>query len=210
MGPCEMTLTHRLAHAALAARLALAVPNYGVSKTSLSIDRHREALDNGEILVRVQRWVLRWCLISQRGPLAPKERGLTTQDDYATNTACFPRTDDLFTDPTAHEAAKLLVEKHTHIALRIQLDPETGSINVNDQPLDLQPAFQEPKVTAIKAEVRAVLTSRSPVSLSRRLGSIRCAISRISPTVSVLRMPGMRADSTRDSVFSFQSACDQI
>ena len=33
----------------------LAIPNFEISKTSVSIDRHREALDNGEIVVRLQR-----------------------------------------------------------------------------------------------------------------------------------------------------------
>ena len=47
------------------------------------------------------------------------------------------RTDDLFSDPTADHEAKLLLEKNTHIALRIQLDKSSGKVNVNDQPLDV-------------------------------------------------------------------------
>lgn len=93
---------------------AIGAPNFEISKTSLSVDRHREALDNGEILVRVQR------------------------------------TDDLFSDRSANEDAKLLLEKNTHIALRIQLDSVAGTVNVNDEPLDL--ASDDSRVTAIKAE----------------------------------------------------------
>ena len=61
------------------------------------------------------------------------------------------RTDDLFSDPSANEDAKLLLEKNTHIALRIQLDSVAGTVNVNDEPLDL--ASDDSRVTAIKAEV---------------------------------------------------------
>jgi len=94
-----------LAAGALLASLSSAVaspnPNYEISKTSVNVNKHREKLDNGEIIVRVQR------------------------------------TDDLFSDPTADHDAKLLLEKNTHIALRIQLDKSSGKVNVNDQPLDV-------------------------------------------------------------------------
>ncbi|CAD6577361.1 MAG: hypothetical protein CYPHOPRED_000223 [Cyphobasidiales sp. Tagirdzhanova-0007] len=106
---------------------AIGAPNFEISKTSLSVDRHREALDNGEILVRVQR------------------------------------TDDLFSDPSANEDAKLLLEKNTHIALRIQLDSVAGTVNVNDEPLDL--ASDDSRVTAIKAEAfRLPAEHDSPVA----------------------------------------------
>lgn len=48
-----------VATAALLASLSSAVaspnPNYEISKTSVNVDKHREKLDNGEIIVRVQR-----------------------------------------------------------------------------------------------------------------------------------------------------------
>jgi len=113
----------------LASRAVLASPspNFELSKTSVHIDRHREALDNGEIIVRVQR------------------------------------TSDLFSDPTASQDARLLLEKDTHIALRIQLDPTAGSVNINDHPLDV--ASEEPSVAVITADTFTLPTTHdSPVA----------------------------------------------
>ena len=66
------------------------------------------------------------------------------------------RTDDLFSDATAHEEAKLLLEKRTHIALRIHLDSEQGKLNVNDEPLDIL-SHQPISVGGIKVEVCLLL-----------------------------------------------------
>ena len=70
------------------------------------------------------------------------------------------RTDDLFSDPTAQAEAKLLLEKNSHILLRIHLDQEQGKLNVNDEPLDIL-SHQPISVSGLKVEVRALSASVS-------------------------------------------------
>lgn len=47
--------THSAAIFALTGTNAAPSPNFEVSKTTVSVDRHRELLDNGQVIVRVQR-----------------------------------------------------------------------------------------------------------------------------------------------------------
>jgi hypothetical protein len=64
-------------------------------------------------------------------------------------------TQDLFSDPTADSAAELLLERDTHLFLKIQLDADKGKINVNDASLDISGNDKSAPVTVvgIKAEV---------------------------------------------------------
>ncbi|KAK9898971.1 hypothetical protein P389DRAFT_167710 [Cystobasidium minutum MCA 4210] len=112
-----LSSTVALAAASLLGRVT-ASPNFEISKTSVDIDRHREKLDNGEIVVRVQR------------------------------------TQDLFSDPTADSAAELLLERDTHLFLKIQLDADNGKINVNEAALDIAGDDKAAPITVagIKAE----------------------------------------------------------
>lgn len=70
---------------------------------------------------------------------------------------CFPSysTQDLFSDPTADSAAELLLERDTHLFLKIQLDADNGKINVNDASLDIAGDDKTALITVagIKAEV---------------------------------------------------------
>lgn len=137
--------------ASLFSNVVTANPNFEVAKTSVSLDKHREKLDNGELIVRVQR------------------------------------TDDLFSDATAHEEAKLLLEKRTHIALRIHLDSEQGKLNVNDEPLDIL-SHQPISVGGIKVETISLPVDHdSPVvdadEMLARLNQLSLGIAKIEVKV---------------------------
>lgn len=69
-------------------------------------------------------------------------------------------TQDLFSDATADSAAQLLLERDTHLFLKIQLDADKGKINVNDASLDIAEGDKSAPITVagIKAEVSSSLS----------------------------------------------------
>lgn len=132
-------------------------PNYQLSTSGIAIPQGSEALDNGEIVVRVQRWVVHACEI-----------------EWSTHVVFVAlRIDDIFSGDIEHQAAsKLLLEKKTHIVLRVSLDQAQQTVNVNDQPVyrhfetlgDLDNAAP---VSVVKAEVRTRSSAIAAADVSR-------------------------------------------
>lgn len=82
-------------------------------------------------------------------------------------------TQDLFSDPTADSAAELLLERDTHLFLKIQLDADNGKINVNEAALDIAGDDNAAPITVagIKAEVSLIyLVLKGGISFARRRG----------------------------------------
>lgn len=123
-----------------------ATPNFEITTTSVDIDRHRERLDKGEIVVRVQR------------------------------------TQDLFSDPTAESAAELLLERDTHLFLKIQLDADKGKINVNDASLDIAGDDESSAITVagIKAETFRLPTNSDNAVLALSVEEVQGLVDQMS------------------------------
>lgn len=112
------------------------------------------------------------------------------------------RTTDLFSDPTASQQAKLLLEKNTHLALRIQLDPAAGRIKVNDEAIDLAASDDDDdddggraRVAVMKADV-----SLGAASLPTSLFPSFARLDGFSSCVSAMRPEAVDGAAISDGV----------